>query len=163
MYNCKTSFFNPKMPKERAKKLVSILRLYIFIFVENWIKYDARTIFQLCWEQVLIHWILIGFEWIREKVFLVALTVNRIILVYFLYLDSMFIKKVWMHLFVSSKFFLVFTFSKKSDAFLHTQKDRYNLNKPCYNSKKIFSTFYIQFCYVLRYAFKSLFCPKNFL
>ena len=47
-YNIKASFFCPDMPKSQAKKMVFNLWLYIFIFVENWISYDARHNFSVC-------------------------------------------------------------------------------------------------------------------
>ena len=47
-YKIKPSFFSPEMPKARAKKLVLILLLYIFNFVENRILYDAIHNFSVC-------------------------------------------------------------------------------------------------------------------
>ena len=54
-YKIKTIFVSPEMP------------LYIFIFVENWIRY---MIFPYGLEPDLIQQILIGFEAIMENLFL---------------------------------------------------------------------------------------------
>ena len=57
------------MLKSRSKKkLVFILGLYIFIFVEKWYNTILCIIFQYGWEPVLIHRIPTGFKAILENI-----------------------------------------------------------------------------------------------
>ena len=63
----KTIFVSPEVPKDKANKTGIDIMIFILIFMENCLYYDAIHDFSVGWEPVLIKRIIIDLEAILEN------------------------------------------------------------------------------------------------